>query len=238
MHPAALLVSRDAAVLDLVLRLLEDESIGVEVSADVRRACDLLEKRKFDAVIVDCDDLLGAEVLLRLRHTPSNRRAVAFALLNGITSLETAFALGADFGLHKPLCPDATGRSLRAAHGLILRECHRYFRHPMDLSASFTLPEGKTLYVQVINLSQEGMAVELLTAIPPGTHVQVRFDLPENYTTIEACGEVAWCHDGRAGIHFQEIPPLSKLRYRRWLAENMTDNPFADTSGNATQRGA
>ena len=86
MSSQALVVSRDPSVLEGMRRLLEGEGMTVTVSADVRQACELLEESKFEAVIVDCDDLLGAEVLVQLRRSPSSRQAMAFALLNGITS--------------------------------------------------------------------------------------------------------------------------------------------------------
>ncbi|MGH9603959.1 MAG: PilZ domain-containing protein [Terriglobales bacterium] len=224
MVPAALLVSRDPAVLDLLRRQFEDESIAVEVSSDVLQACALLETRKFDAVVVDCDDMLALEVLLRLRHTPSSRRAVAFALLNGVTSVEAAFALGANFALNKPLCPQESARSVRAARGLIVQERRRYYRHPVDLSAALTLPGGSRLYVRTTNLSQDGIGIELLTAVQPGTRLEITFELPESDRDIEARGEVAWCRGGNAGIRFQEILPTSRSRFRRWMEENTPDS--------------
>ncbi|MGH9532870.1 MAG: PilZ domain-containing protein [Terriglobales bacterium] len=223
MVPAALLVSRDPAVLDLMQHLLEDEGIAAEVSSDVSQACNLLETRKFDAVIVDCDDMLAIEVLLRLRQASSSRRAVAFALLNGVTSREAASALGANFALDKPLCPKETARSMRAARGLIVQERRRYYRHPVDLSASLTLPGGTRLYVRTTNLSQDGVGVELKTTVQPGTRLEITFELPENNTDIEARGEVAWCRGSNAGIRFQEILPTSRPRFRRWMDANTPD---------------
>ncbi|MCI0354101.1 MAG: response regulator [Acidobacteria bacterium] len=223
MVPAALLVSRDTAVLDLMQRLLEDEGIRAEVSSDVSQACDLLDTRKFDAVIVDCDDMLAVEVLLRLRSAPSSRRAVAFALLNGVTSHEAAFALGANFALEKPLSPQTAARNVRAARGLIVQERRRYYRHPVDLSAALTLPGGSRLYVRTTNLSQDGIGVELLSVVQTGTRLQITFELPEQDTEIEAVGEVAWCRGGNAGIRFQEILPQSRTRFRRWMEKNTPD---------------
>ncbi|MGH9555740.1 MAG: PilZ domain-containing protein [Terriglobales bacterium] len=240
MVPATLLVSRDPAVLDLMQHLLEEENIAVEVSFDVRQACDLLETRKFDAVVVDCDDMLAVEVLLSLRRTPSSRRAVAFALLNGVTSLEAAFALGANFALDKPLCPQATRRSVRAARGLILQERRRYYRYPVDLSASLTLPEGTRLYVRTTNLSQDGVGIELLTTVQPGTCLEITFELPENDTEIEARGEVAWCRNGNAGIRFHGILPGSRTRFRKWMEKNTPDGEERrpGTFVNATRQSA
>ncbi len=224
MVPSALLVSRDPAVLGLMQRLLDEESIAVELSSDVAQACDLLDSRKFDAVIVDCDDMLAVEVLLRLRRAPSSRRAVAFALLNGTTSREAAFALGANFALDKPLCPQTAARNVRAARGLIVQERRRYYRHPVDLSAALTLPGGTRLYVRTTNLSQDGIGVELRTEVQVGTRLEITFELPDNHTDIEARGEVAWCRGKNAGIRFQDISAASRGPFRKWMDKSTPED--------------
>jgi hypothetical protein len=161
---------------------------------------------------------------------------VAFALLNGITSLETAFALGANFVLDKPLCPELSARSVRAARGLILRERRRYFRYPVDLTVSLTPASGPSLYARATSLSEEGLSVELLHPLPVGSSVEIRFDLPATSTIVEARGEVAWYQDQCTGIRFQEILQMSKTSFRKWLAENMSANPGPGIFINATRR--
>jgi DNA-binding response OmpR family regulator len=84
---------------------LEKLSIDVSVCQDARRGADILISDKFDAVIVDCDDLSGGLALLQgLRNTPSNKNSVAFAILNGKrTTTQEAFGMGANFVLQKPI---------------------------------------------------------------------------------------------------------------------------------------
>ena len=80
----SLLLSRDAEVFRVVRPTLEKMAIAVEICQEAKKASEILISEKFDAVIVDCDDLPGGlEVLQGLRATPSNRGAVTFALLNG-----------------------------------------------------------------------------------------------------------------------------------------------------------
>jgi len=65
-------LSRDAEVLRVLRPTLEKLSIDVEVCQEARTATEILIAEKFDAVIVDCDDLLGGlEVLQGLRSTPA-----------------------------------------------------------------------------------------------------------------------------------------------------------------------
>src|SRR5215813_8720205 len=80
----SLLISRDAALLGVLRPTLEKLSVNVEVCPGIQAGNDRLGKHKFDAVIVDCDDLQGGvELLQSLRKTQSNASSVAFAVLNG-----------------------------------------------------------------------------------------------------------------------------------------------------------
>ena len=55
----SLLISRDPALLGVLRPTLEKMSVSVEVCPESLPGSDILAKRKFDAVIVDCDDLKG-----------------------------------------------------------------------------------------------------------------------------------------------------------------------------------
>src|SRR5208282_4941114 len=98
---ASLLLSRDAEVIRVLRPTLEKLSIEVEFCRDAKKASEILISEKFDAVIVDCDDLQGGlEVLQCLRATPSNRSSVTFAVLNGKkTTTQEAFGMGVNFVL-------------------------------------------------------------------------------------------------------------------------------------------
>ena len=53
---------------------------------------------------MDCDDLKGAlSVLESLRKSASNKNSVTFAILNGSTTTQQAFQMGANFVLQKPI---------------------------------------------------------------------------------------------------------------------------------------
>lgn len=202
-------------------QMLAEVRAEVEVCTSLRQAARLLERERFDAVVVDCDDMDGAaDLLMELRHAAGNRRAIRFAILNGLTSVGTAFRMGANFVLDKPLCRERTTRSLRTAAGLAQRERRRYDRYPVDLAVSLTLPGAHAVYARAANLSEEGMLLETVDPIPAGSRLEIRFDLPGKRTPVEARGEVAWSdRQGRAGVRFLEILQMSRLQYRRWLEE-------------------
>jgi CheY-like chemotaxis protein len=102
-----------------------------------------LRTEKFDAIIVDCDDLAGGlQVLEGLRKVPSNRNSVTFAILNGITTTQQAFQMGVNFVLQKPISALNAARCFSAALNFMIREQRRYFRHPVEIAATLeSVPE-------------------------------------------------------------------------------------------------
>ena len=114
------------------VRTLEKMSVSVEVCSGTQTGADLLGKRKFDAVIVDCDDLSGGVDLLKgLRRTQSNASSVAVRRPQRQNHHPEAFQIGANFGLQKPLTPLNASRCFNAAMSFMVRERRRYFRHPV-----------------------------------------------------------------------------------------------------------
>src|ERR1700727_1483511 len=131
----SLLLSRDVEVMRVLRPTLEKLSIDVEICQEARAATDILVSEKFDAVIVDCDDLQGGLAILEgLRSTPSNKNSVTFAVLNGKrTTTQEAFGMGANFVLQKPITPLNAARCFHAALNFMLRERRRYFRQPVKM---------------------------------------------------------------------------------------------------------
>ncbi|MGC1373354.1 MAG: response regulator, partial [Candidatus Sulfotelmatobacter sp.] len=101
----SLLLSHDPDVVRILRPTLEKLSIQVELCQEAKKASEILGTSKFDAVIVDCDDVNGGiEVLRELRATASNNSSVAFAVLNGKkTTTQQAFGMGVNFVLQKPV---------------------------------------------------------------------------------------------------------------------------------------
>jgi len=158
----SLLLSQDSDLVRIVRPTLEKLSIDVEICHEARAAADILISEKFDAVLVDCDDLKGGlEVLQGLRATPSNKNSVTFAILNGKkTTTQDAFGMGANFVLQKPISALNASRCFHAALNFMIKERRRYFRQPVKVQVKVVL-EGKTLTATSTNLSEGGVALIL-----------------------------------------------------------------------------
>jgi CheY-like chemotaxis protein len=223
MNLESLLVSRDAEVVRVLRPTLEKLQIDVEISNAAKSGSDALTSSKFDAVIVDCDDLQGgADILRNLRNTPSNKTSVSFAILNGKTTTQQAFEMGANFVLQKPVTTSGTLRCLNTALSFMIREKRRYFRCPVQIPVTLVLSQGEEVKVTATNLSEGGMAVHFDGKLGKAAFSKVHFMLPGTRTAMEPKGEVAWSDDlGRAGIKFLDVPESSREQLERWIMKKL-----------------
>lgn len=236
MNLESLLISRDAALLAVLRPTLEKLAVSVEVCSGTQTGSELLGKRKFDAVIVDCDDLQGgAEVLKGIRKAQSNSSSVAFAVLNGKTTTHEAFQLGANFVLQKPLTPINAKRCFNAALSFMVRESRRYFRHPVEMPVKLSLPEGLDLSATTTNVSEGGMAIRFSGKLPNEAEAQLHFTLPGSNTSLELRAKIAWVDGaGHAGIRFVGVPQSSQFQLEKWLTERLQSQMPSQLRGYVT----
>jgi CheY-like chemotaxis protein len=219
----SLLLSQDDEVVRVIRPTLEKLSIDVEICHEARAGADILISDKFDAVIVDCDDLNGGLALLQgLRSTPSNKSSVAFAILNGKrTTTQEAFGMGANFVLQKPISVLNASRCFHAALNFMVKERRRYFRQPVKMLVKVVLEE-KTLNATSTNISEGGIAVRLREAMPKGATPRLKFSLPGANIHLEVEAEVAWADvKGLVGFRFHDLPQSSQEQLEQWLDEQI-----------------
>jgi CheY-like chemotaxis protein len=221
----SILLSQDPELVRVIRPTLEKLSIDVEVCHDARAGSDMLISDKFDAVIVDCDDLSGGLALLQgLRKTPSNKSCVAFAVLNGKrTTTQEAFGMGANFVLQKPISTLNVSRCFHAALNFMLKERRRYFRQPVKMQVKVVL-DGKILKATSTNISEGGIALLLREALPKGSSPILKFSLPQSTIQIEVEAEVAWADmKGLAGFRFHAMPKSAQQQLEQWLNTRMEE---------------
>ena len=218
----ALLISRDREAAEILRPTLDKMAVTVEVCQAATAAGEIMVARKFDAIVVDCDDLSGGiELMKALRKTRSNKSSVVFALLNGKTTTQMAFQLGANFVLQKPIPPLNATRCFNAALTFMTREKRRYFRHPVEMPVK-VLFGNEEMMATTTNLSEGGMAVRCRGKLPGQIKVMLQFTLPESRSSLELKAEVAWIDDlGRAGIRFTDVPQSSQYQLEKWLTEHL-----------------
>src|ERR1700688_175113 len=219
----SLLLSRDAEVVRVLRPTLEKLSIEVEICQEAKKATEILIAEKFDAVIVDCDDLRGGvEVLQGLRATPSNKNSVTFAVLNGKkTTTQQAFAMGVNFVLQKPISPLNASRCFHAALNFMVRERRRYYRHPVKMLVKVIAGE-KEIKATSTDISEGGMALLLHQALPKDATPRLQFTLPESTQSMDIETEIDWADlKGRVGLRFLNLAPSSQALLEKWLNDRI-----------------
>ncbi|HKR29298.1 MAG TPA: PilZ domain-containing protein [Terriglobales bacterium] len=219
----ALLLTRDQEVLRVIRRVLETVSIDLETVTSTDAARQTIERRKLDAILIDCDDVQsGCDLIRELRKGKSNAKSIVFAITNRVTTVKDAFAIGANFVLDKPVSPDRAARSLRAAHGLILRERRRYHRHALQTTAHVSYGNLRDVPIPLSNISEGGVALATTRTADMTGSVSLRFELPGCNRSLEAKGEFVWTNDaGRVGVRFTTMPTSTKSALDSWLARQL-----------------
>jgi hypothetical protein len=201
-----------AAILDV----LEIEHQPCQSSAE---AVELLVHGHHSALVLDFD-MPGAGQVSRMARTLSpERRPVVFGTVSAFTPVGGAFQSGVNFVLYKPLVCEQVIRSLRAGQGFMKPNPRRSPRHPLE--ALVYLQFGvAALPAIVLDLSEQGLALQAPEPLPPVQNVPLRFVLPGTSHLIEATGEVIWADDdGRAGVFFSGLTPVSRGHLKNWLAK-------------------
>ena len=215
----ALLLSRDPEVQRTLRRVMDAANIELDLSSTSEQARLALSRHKYDAFLVDCDDTVqGPAVLRELRQGKSNRSCIAFAVVNGHTTVQQAFEMGANFVLDKPISIDRATRSVRAAQGLIMRERRRYHRHLIKATGAIMVDTGTEVPVSITNISQGGISIECSRRLDQGGAARLRVQLPGSRKALEVKGEVMWSTpEGKSGIRFQVLSVEVKKELDAWL---------------------
>jgi DNA-binding NtrC family response regulator len=125
----ALLVSTDPVAVRQFSHALQELSVSSDVCGEVPAAVGLLNRRKFEAVIVDLQ--LGEQsgmILDEVHLSSSNGTAVTFGISNNDADATAALRKKSQFVFERPLSAESIHKTLKPAYGLILRERRRYFR--------------------------------------------------------------------------------------------------------------
>ncbi len=213
---SSIVLSRDwpeVCVLECILGGLDFE---VDVETEPARVQAKLAKSKIDALIVDCALEGSAEVLRGLRRDPTPVPLLIFGAANHLPTTDGAFVF------EKPISVEQAVHTLSAARSLILDGRLRYHRHNMDVSVS--LRHGKTRSkVDLVNLSQGGVAIRTTSAQGLPGRVQIEFTLPRDLR-IKVQGELVWKEQETAGFRFVGMNADKRRDLQVWLAQKYLTN--------------
>ena len=219
----ALVLCSDEKILRVLRRVLSDLEIAVEYCGDADSAVRKLTRRRFEAVVVDCNDEdMAAKVLASVRSAPCNKRSIAVAMIDGQKAVRSAFALGAHFVLYKPISAERARTSFRAARALMKCERRRNTRVAVQIPVALVRGNGADERKMVTSdISLGGISLKLSRRSQSGGPMRITFTLPGTEESIECAAEVAWEGGGRqAGMRFVDVSPEQREQLKTWLARH------------------
>jgi CheY-like chemotaxis protein len=233
---SSLLVCVDEAAVEVLRRVLEELGIQVELCSDAVRAAVRLAQDRFDLLIVDCEEKKDVVAILReCRSSRANESTLAVVVADQ-EDIREMFSLGVNFVLYKPLSYERVMSSLRAAHAVIYRDKRGKARAPVHTQATIDYPGGEQQKATLVDLSDNGMAVNFGKRLPPSSKVYFQFQLPGQTARVRLSGQVMWQDwNGRAGVQFADVPQTSRRVLNEWLQKNLTDAAKRELASEAVE---
>ena len=210
---------RDEHVLRVLGTALDEVEMEPEVCVSAPEALDLTVVRHYSALILDFD-LPGAATVARMaRLAPSSRRPVIFGMIGAFSEIAETFQAGVNFIIYKPLAFEQIVRCLRAGRGFMRPDRRQSQRQPLE-SLVYLQFGIAALPAMVLDLNQDGLALQAPEPLPPVQQVPLRFVLPGTSNMVEGMGEVIWADDGgRAGMLFSRLTPASRKYLKQWFVK-------------------
>ncbi len=140
--PHALLLSPDDQAVSAITGVLEEMSVICERPLDGPSAAKKLNSQSYDLVLVDCENLPAAKLIFDVcRRSQTGTNPVPIAIVDGRAGLPTAFRLGAELILTKPVAKDQARTTIRTAVSRVRKDEPTRTTHPFeDTSAEIAQP--------------------------------------------------------------------------------------------------
>jgi CheY-like chemotaxis protein len=218
----SLVVCADDATTHVLRHILETLGLTVDLCSSASDAHAKLSDTRYDSVVLDCENEAEAlDTLRQIRASALNTGTLVVAVAGKENNVRQMFALGINFVLYKPISEDRAWSSLRAARSLMQRERRRNPRVNVHAKASLDYSNVEKVPATLLDLSEEGTAVQSEKKLPPDCRVYFQFALPGHSSTVRLAGEVVWQDfTGRVGMRFVNVPSSSRKVLRNWLSTN------------------
>ncbi len=223
MELKCLLLSSDDKTVRVLRRVLSDLEIGVEHCCAVDDAIRRITRQRFEAIIVDGENIEKAGNVLRgAKASPVNSRALGIVLVESSVGLKGGFEIGAHFVLHKPLAVERAKASFRAVRALMKRERRLQLRVAVQIPVECC---GSGRYkAKTIDLCEGGMALQFSGRVAKENSLRFTLELPGVDQKLEIQGEVAWEGNGdQAGVRFKDVTDEQRRIIRQWLGSHLPE---------------
>src|ERR1700730_8130255 len=110
------------------------------------------------------------------------------------------------------------------------RKARMRYRHGLR-TLTYVTPDQDNRGV-VLNLSDQGVAIQAVAPPQPHQTVRLRFELRHPNVRVDGHGEVTWVtSSGRCGIRFVNLSPLARRQINQWIFGSLLDFIPQDAGG-------
>jgi CheY-like chemotaxis protein len=223
-----LLVDDELEVCRLIKTMVEPLGVEVRTSSDSQEAASILEKEKFDGVMLDVamPKLDGFELTRKIRSTPLNHQ-IPIIVITGLDDVDTmrlAFEAGATFFIGKPFSREKVYAIFRTTRGAMLMERRRYARLPYRTSVTCVRGGGERFDATCVNISEGGIALESSGPAQVDDVLGLEFNLPDAKKPVKVTGKVRTKEaSGRTSIQFTDPTNVCRDMIREYVHGKVTD---------------
>jgi DNA-binding response OmpR family regulator len=202
--------------------LVQTTGTAVLAFTDSRAAAACLAKEKFGVILLDYQMPTpdGTELARMARRAGLNQMTPIIMVSDdqSTSAISHGFAAGAQFFLYKPLDKSRLLRLIRAMHGAVEHERRRFRRVPLHTRVRVQF-DSEEVEGQTIDLSLNGMMVQLPGKVPPLSPVRVSiYDPNDGGPPITASGSIVRVlGENCLGIHLNRLAPSENSRLQELL---------------------
>jgi CheY-like chemotaxis protein len=191
----------------------------LELAKDSRSAQEVLERERFDLIVIDCDDLYGGVALLRsARASLPNRSSLLLAVTNGETQPADAIDFGANMVSAKPMTAEGAVRDLEKVWRKLQGDQRSNRRFPVRIPALLSFGDVADRPAEIFNISRGGVGLRTSDPIREDDLLHLRCSLPGALVPLQAYGEIAWAdRKGNCGLRFLGMSNSSVRVLGDWL---------------------
>ena len=209
------LVSKDANVVSIMTKTLEDLAISTNVCPTREGAVDYLSEGATDLVIVDWQK--DSSVLLHHITQSFFRKPVVMVVSDTASPTPEA-----QLFLRKPLSVSSSDQSLRQAYSKLLQEYREHTRCALVGSVIAKNQYDRSVPITLTNISAGGVgfSIQDKELLLRGDLLSFPVLLPGTEITIQVEGRVLWMREyGAAGCEFANIAHGDHCILEAWLEQ-------------------
>ena len=213
--PHALLLSPDDQAVSAITGVLEEMSVTCERPLDGVSAAQKLNSQTFDLVLVDCENLPAAKLIFDVcRRGKNGNNPVPIAIVDGRAGLPTAFRLGAELILTKPVAKDQARTTIRTAVSRVRKDAQTNESVPAQpASADVHSPvmPGAAKSEERAQAAAAGSVSSQLTSFAEPAPSSVPTSVPATGATAPLSAPAATTEMHSATDEVHATPPVLKL---------------------------